>query len=36
MVTLLLDGERETKWISPRDTPEDVLTQIAERLEAIR
>lgn len=36
MVTLLLDGERETKWISPRDTPEDVLTEIAERLQALQ
>jgi len=36
MVTLLLDGERETKWISPRDDPEAVLTEIAERLETAR
>lgn len=36
MVTLLLDGERETKWISPRDAPEDVLTEIAERLQALQ
>lgn len=36
MVALLLDGERETKWISPRDAPEDVLTEIAEKLEAMR
>lgn len=36
MVALLLDGERETKWISPRDAPDAVLTAIAERLEALR
>lgn len=36
MVALLLDGERETKWISPRDEPEAILTAIAERLESLR
>ena len=36
MVTLLLDGDRSTRWISPRDVPEDVLTEIAERLDTLR
>lgn len=34
-VTLLLDGERNTVWIAPRDDLEAVLTEIAEKLEAL-
>lgn len=36
MVTLLLDGERVTTWINPRDVPEEILQQIGDKLEALR
>ena len=35
MVTLLLDGEKMQKWISPRDVPEDVLTHICETFDTL-
>lgn len=35
-VTLLLDGDRHTEWISPSDNLEEKLTEIAEKLAALQ
>jgi hypothetical protein len=35
MVTMLLDGEKMQKWISPRDVPEDVITFICETFDTL-
>jgi hypothetical protein len=35
MITLLLDGDRETVWINPHDDAEQKLTGLCERLDTV-